>query len=63
MSASANEPQVIVIGDPLNEGRYKKARLRGKIIDGNDEEPLAGVIIKYPGTRTGIATNMKGPIR
>ena len=57
---SKEDMAVMIIGDPLNEGRYKKARLRGKIIDGNDEEPLAGVIIKYPGTRTGIATNMKG---
>jgi len=58
--SGSNEPQVIVIGDPLNEGRYATAKLKGKILDGKNSEPLAGAIIFHPQTGVGTTTNGSG---
>lgn len=58
--SGTNEPQVIVIGDPLNEGRYATAKLKGKILDGKNSEPLAGAIIFHPQTGIGTTTNGSG---
>ena len=58
--SGSNEPQVIVIGDPLNEGRYATAKLKGKILDGKNSEPLAGAIIFHPQTGVGTTTNASG---
>ncbi len=55
-----DEMQTLVIGDPLNEGRYKRAKLTGQVTDGKDGDPLAGVVIRYSGAKTGITTNGKG---
>jgi hypothetical protein len=54
------ESQVVVVGDPLNEGRYTKAKLQGRVLDGKSEEPLTGAVVYN--TETGIAatTNVKG---
>ena len=58
--SGSNEPQVIVIGDPLNEGRYATAKLKGKILDGKNSEPLAGAVIFHPQTGIGTTTNASG---
>jgi len=58
--SGSNEPQVIVIGDPLNEGRYVTAKLKGKILDGKNSEPLAGAIIFHPQTGIGTTSNASG---
>lgn len=58
--SGSNEPQVIVIGDPLNEGRYATAKLKGKILDGKNSEPLAGAIVFHPQTGIGTTTNASG---
>ena len=55
-----NEPQIIVIGDPLNEGRYTTALLKGKILDGKNSEPLVGAVIFHPQTGVGTTTNASG---
>lgn len=55
-----NEPQVIVIGDPLNQGRYPSATLKGKILDGKNSEPLAGAVVFHPQTGIGTTTNATG---
>ncbi|HEY3372319.1 MAG TPA: carboxypeptidase-like regulatory domain-containing protein, partial [Prolixibacteraceae bacterium] len=55
-----DEPQIMVIGDPLNEGRYTTARIKGKILDGKNSEPLTGAIIFHPQTGLGTTTNSKG---
>ena len=49
-----DEPREIIIGDPLNEGRYNSARIHGKIVDGKNTEPLTGAIVFHP--KTGIVT-------
>ena len=58
--SGADEPQVIVIGDPLNEGRYATALLKGKILDGKNGEPLAGAVVFHPQTGVGTTTNGSG---
>jgi len=58
--SGADEPQVIVIGDPLNEGRYATALLKGKILDGKNSEPLAGAVVFHPQTGVGTTTNGSG---
>lgn len=58
--SSNDEPQVIVIGDPLNEGRYTSAKLKGKILDGKNSEPLVGAVVFHPQTGLGTTTNASG---
>jgi hypothetical protein len=53
-------PQLLVIGDPLNEGRYSSAKIKGKVLDGKNNEPLTGAIIFHPQTGIGATTNSKG---
>ncbi|MFY9151388.1 MAG: carboxypeptidase-like regulatory domain-containing protein [Prolixibacteraceae bacterium] len=59
-STGSDEPQVLVIGDPLNLGRYSTARLEGKILDGKTSEPLTGAIVFDPQTGIGTTTNGNG---
>ncbi|MFA5327361.1 MAG: carboxypeptidase-like regulatory domain-containing protein [Prolixibacteraceae bacterium] len=59
-SSGGDEPETIVIGDPLNEGRYSTAHLKGKILDGKNMDPLAGAIVFHPQTGIGASTNAKG---
>lgn len=55
-----DEPQVLVIGDPLNEGRYSTAKIKGKVFDGKNMEPLPGATIFEPHTGLGTTTNSSG---
>lgn len=55
-----NESQVLVIGDPLNEGRYTSAKITGKVLDGKNLEPLTGAVIFNPQTGIGTTTNASG---
>lgn len=54
------ETQVLVIGDPLNEGRYASARITGKVVDGKNMDPLTGAVIFNPQTGLGTTTNASG---
>lgn len=58
--SGTGESTVMVIGDPLNQGRYSSAKLKGKIIDGKNNEPLAGAVIFHPQTGIGTTTNGSG---
>ncbi len=55
-----DESQLLIIGDPINEGRFKKAHIIGKITDGQDDMPLVGVLINPLGTKNTVSTNSKG---
>jgi hypothetical protein len=59
-STGSDEPQVLVIGDPLNEGRYNSAQIKGKVLDGKNAETLAGAVIFHPQTGIGTTTDSKG---
>ncbi len=52
--------QFLIIGNPLNLGRYKSAALRGRVVDGKTDEPLAGAIIYHADTQTGTTTDENG---
>ena len=58
--SDTNEPQVMIIGDPLNLGRYATAKLKGKILDGKTSEPLTGAIVFDPQTGTGTTSDARG---
>jgi len=60
ITTGTDEPQVMVIGDPLNIGRYTTAHLKGKILDGKNNQPLAGAIVFHPQTGIGTSTNASG---
>lgn len=55
-----NEMQVLVIGDPLNEGRYASAKITGKVVDGKNMDPLTGAVVFNPQTGIGTTTNASG---
>lgn len=52
--------QVLIIGNPLNLGRYKTAILKGKVVDGKTGEPLTGAIIYNPHGQSGATSNHLG---
>lgn len=56
----SNESQVLLIGDPLNEGRYSSAKITGKVVDGKNLEPLTGAVVFNPQTGLGTTTNATG---
>lgn len=57
---SNDDESLMVIGDPLNTGRYKKAILTGKMVDGKNGEPLIGAAVFCPETNQGITTGASG---
>ena len=59
-SVDSDSPQIMIIGNPLNEGRYSTAQIKGKVTDGKNNDPLPGVIIFHPQTGIGTTTNSKG---
>jgi hypothetical protein len=52
--------QVLVIGDPLNQVRNKRAKLQGRIFDGKTGDPLPGAVIYNSETKVGVASDSKG---
>lgn len=54
------DQNLLVIGDPLNEGRYKKAVLKGKVIDGANGDILPGASVYSQQSRKGVTSNSKG---
>ncbi len=54
------DAQILVIGDRLNLGRYQRAKLQGRVLEGKTGEPLQGAIIYNQETKTGVATDSKG---
>jgi len=54
------DAQILVIGDRLNLGRYQRAKLQGKVLEGKTGEPLQGAIVYNQETKIGVATDSKG---
>ena len=52
--------QVLIIGDPLNQGRYQRAKLQGRVLDGKNGEPLPGAVIHNLESGLGTSTDSKG---
>ena len=52
--------QLLIIGDPLNAGRYKEAELRGRILDGKNSEALVGAVVYENKLQKGATTDENG---
>jgi hypothetical protein len=55
-----DELQLLVIGDPLNMGRYKTATLEGRIVDGKTGQPLPGAVIIEQASSRGTSSDGNG---
>ncbi|MCG6186051.1 carboxypeptidase-like regulatory domain-containing protein [Maribellus maritimus] len=55
--------QTLVIGNPINKGRYKKALITGKVIDGKTGEPLPGAVIYNSKLDKGATTGSGGSFK
>ncbi|NEW82720.1 MAG: carboxypeptidase-like regulatory domain-containing protein [Mariniphaga sp.] len=58
--ANTDDSQILVIGDPLNQGRYQRAKLQGRVLDGKNGETLAGAVIYNIESGLGTSTNSNG---
>ncbi len=52
--------QLLIVGSPLNLGRYKSAILKGKVVDGKTGEPLVGAVIYDAESQKGASTDGNG---
>lgn len=55
-----NASQLLIVGNPLNLGRYKKAILKGRVIDGKTGEPLVGAVVYDAESENGVSTDEAG---
>ena len=55
-----DDSQLLVIGDPLNQGRYQRAKLQGRVLDGKNGETLAGAVVYNVESGLGISTDSRG---
>lgn len=56
----ADDSRVLVIGDPINQGRYQRAKISGRVLEGKTGQPLSGAIVYNQETKVGVATDSKG---
>ncbi len=54
------QSQILVIGDPLNIGRFKTATMKGRVLDGKTGEPLPGAVVLNHKLEKGTTTNSNG---
>lgn len=52
--------QLLIVGNPLNLGRYKSGVLRGRVIDGKTGEPLVGAVVYDAESQKGASTDEAG---
>ena len=57
---SYKESAVLYIGDPINEGRYQNATIKGTVTDGKIGDRLNGAIVYVRDLEEGFTTNAKG---
>ena len=55
-----SDESTILIGNPLETGKYKKVEIKGKIKDGKTGEPLIGSNIVIENTTQGTVSNAEG---
>lgn len=51
---------VVVIGNPLDQGKYKKATLTGKVLDGKTKTPIPGAQVQCEALSKVTKTNFDG---
>lgn len=52
--------QLLVIGDPLNTGRFKVATVEGRIVDGKTGDPLPGAVLFETQYNKGTSSDGRG---
>ncbi len=52
--------QRLVIGNPMNLGRYRKAKLQGRVLDGKTGEPLVGAVVFNTKLQKGVTSDAHG---
>ncbi|MBN2773863.1 MAG: TonB-dependent receptor [Prolixibacteraceae bacterium] len=55
-----NYNQLLVIGDPINKGKYKTAKIVGKVLDGKTQEPLTGAVVYNYKLQKGATSDKNG---
>ncbi len=55
-----DQAQLMIIGNPINIGRYKSANLKGRVIDGKTGELLVGAVVFIDKLSKGTSTNLNG---
>ncbi len=57
---SKEDSKMLVVGDPINQGRYKRAKIHGRVFEGKTGDPLMGAVVYNPETKVGVATDARG---
>ncbi len=52
--------QILVIGNPINKGKYKTALITGKVVDGKTGDPLPGAVVYNSKLDKGSTTGSDG---
>lgn len=52
--------QILVVGDPINTGRYKNGKITGKVLDGKTGDPLPGAVVYNAKLAKGATTDEGG---
>jgi hypothetical protein len=60
LSELSPSEDMAVVGNPSEYGRYTRATITGRVIDGSTGEPLMGAVVFEPETGTGASTNFDG---
>jgi len=59
-SKSEGIDQILVIGDPINMGRYKTGKIAGKVLDGKTGNSLPGAVVYNTRLGKGATTDKEG---
>ena len=57
---SKEESKMLVVGDLINQGRFKRAKIQGRVFEGKTGDPLMGAVVYNPETKLGVATDARG---
>jgi len=57
---SKEESKMLVVGDPINQGRFKRAKIQGRVFEGKTGDPLMGAVVYNPETKVGVASDARG---
>jgi hypothetical protein len=60
ISTAQNDAEVVIVGNPSEYGKYSKATIQGKVLDGKYESPLPGVSVFIDKLKFGTNTDKKG---
>ena len=60
INSGKDHPDLLIIGDPNEFGKYTKATLTGKILDGKTGEPLPGAMLSVEKLKIALVTDING---